>query len=98
MSLAGPKNTSSFNVIERPRLLVIVVRISNSEAYEILEHVENEDCLLCGVCNGDLRKSCPFYGGLPFLGSLDELPQGNVVIVLPEISIFKEKLKTCILF
>lgn len=64
------------------------------EACRILEGAENEDGLQCGVCSGHLRKTCS-YRGLPFLGSVGELPQGDKVI-WPEISVFKEKLKICI--
>lgn len=62
------------------------------EACRILEEAEKEDHLQHGVFSGDLRKTCPFYRGLRFLGLVGKLPQGDKVI-WPEVSIFKEKLK-----
>ena len=62
------------------------------DACRILEGAEKEDHLQHGVCSGDFRKTCPFYRGLPFLGLVGELPQGDKSI-WPEVSVFKEKLK-----
>lgn len=51
------------------------------------QNLENEDCLLGGV-RGDLQGTCPFSRGLPFIELRNELPRGNMTIILPEISIF----------
>ena len=58
------------------------------EACRILEEAE-EDHLQHGVCSGDLRKTCPFYRGLPFLGLVGELPQGDKTI-WPEFQFLKK--------
>lgn len=51
------------------------------------QNLEDEDCLLGGVC-GDLQGTCPFSRGQPFLELGNELPWGHMATILPEISIF----------